>query len=103
QRIFVSVRACLIEPPLDEAGSLEVLQPVAERRIGDAGGSAEIVVAADAGEKVAQDQDRPAITDHRERAGDRAHHPIEALQTHGSLTQLDSYDKSLVPFAHPLR
>src|SRR5438067_7720915 len=78
QDIFGARRVLLVEMAFDDAGFLEPLQPGGQRIGADAGQRMlEILESARPLEQqVAQDQDRPALADDVERAGDRAAHIV---------------------------
>jgi len=78
QQIFGARRVLLVEAPLDDAGFFEALQPGGQRIRADAGERLlEILeLARPFEQQVAQDQDRPALADDVECAGNRAPHVI---------------------------
>ncbi len=88
QEIFKSLRIHLIAPTLNEAVGLQMLESVAERRVGYAGRLAKLVVPAEPADKVAKYQQAPSVTDRRHDAGNRAHHSVKTLRAHEPFPRL---------------
>ena len=84
QVVLEALRALLIEAALEDAVVDESLQAVGEHVAGDAEIALEVLEAADAEERVAQQQDRPAVAEDLERAGDGAVLGFVRAGQHGS-------------------
>ncbi len=82
QPILETTRAVLVRHPVEDAVLGELAQPVGETVARGAQVLLEILEAPYAEEGVAQYQQRPAVADHGERAGDRAGHVADVAPAH---------------------
>jgi len=85
QDVLVAFRAVLVGRAPQHAEPHELLQAVGEQVAGDAELRLKFLEAADAEKAVAKNQQAPAVTDHRERAGDGARFFLERVPLHSGL------------------
>src|SRR5690242_13974291 len=72
ETVLVPLRVVLVAAPLEHPLRHQAVEPVREDRAGHAQAALEVVEPADAEERVAHDQHRPALAHDLERASDRA-------------------------------
>jgi hypothetical protein len=85
ETVLVARRPLLVGHALEDAVLGQLLQAIGEAMARGAEVGVEVLEAAHAEEGVAQDEERPAVADDRERAGDRAGDVPDVPPAHGGL------------------
>ena len=87
QPVFEALRAVLIALAAQDARVDEALKPCLQDVAGNPEAALELVEAMGAEECIAQDQERPALADELERAGDRAFLAVLCVLQHSCIIQ----------------
>jgi hypothetical protein len=85
EAVFVAPGMLLVEAPLEHALVEQARQARVEHVARDPQIGLDLVEAAQAEQHVAHDQQRPALADHLQRAGEAAHLVVISIAEHGSL------------------
>ena len=85
--VLVPLRAGLTEPPLENPRLAELAQPVRQHVVRDAEAGAEVLEPPRAVQRVPHDQQRPALTHHFERPGDRADLTFVRTRKHAAIVR----------------